>query len=285
MIFKESIIHEHSEWVTISEFAKRLDTGVSTVNRYIAKGKLQAKSIKGSRVRYMDWNVQSKQWKLLRENPTKKMKVQIDNPPAYLSKKDQDEEPVKRKPGRPKKEDSSTSKKKKGKNTKNSKYMSKPKSISVNLPKVSEPEIEMEDMPAGTTLMDLSELDPMRYSDCWKLYEGKPVLGDDGKPLLNYELLQDRLKAETFAFKLQKEKGEYVAKADVITSVQALANLIRVGLDSIPSRYASRLIAEAKRITHHDFTEEEKSDIKAHLSKVSAEILKTLQADIKKLLE
>ena len=83
---------------------------------------------------------------------------------------------------------------------------------------------------------------------------------------------------------LDKDKGEYVAKADVVISIQNIVKLIEKGLDTIPGRYTSRLLAETRRITDHEFTDEERTVIRSHLKNVASEIMKSLQVDIKNLI-
>ena len=177
--------------------------------------------------------------------------------------------------------------KKKTEASEDKKYIKKPKSISTSLPKEIEiPSMDMAGDDMGTSeVIDINSLDPMKYPDCWITLENEPVLDDKGRPLLNYSKLQERLKAEKWEFELAKSKGEYVSKMDVIISVKTIAMLITTGLETIPNRYASTLMAEAKRITGHEFTEQEKTVIRSHLKNVSAEIMKSLQQEIRNLID
>ena len=254
MILDDSVIHENSEYVTINEFAKRLGISRSSVDGYLQRGKLQAKSINGSRVKYLQWDIQSKQFKMLRQNPANS---KVKNGMANAGKARVRKAPAK-------------------------KTMKPPKNIEVydikepRLAEVPDESLEL----TGEPIINLDELDPMRYRDCWLSVDGDPVFDKNGRPQLDYEKLQQRLKAETYAFKLQKEKGEYVAKTDVLNAIQNIARLLNSKLDAIPGIYASRLIAEAKRITGYDFNDIERASIKNHLKNEGVEIMKSLQQEI-----
>lgn len=294
MILEDVIKHEGAEWVSVREFCARLDAPYPTVNRYIREGRLQAKSIKGSKSKYLRWDTQSKQYTMIRSNPpSNKMRAKIADPPEYKNKprpeKQASEEKPKRGRGRPPKEKSPAiaeePKRKRGRPRKDAQFMAAPREPKADSAKCIEiPAMLDDDMSSGGEIIDLSKLDPLKYPDCWFIHDGKPLNDSNGIPVLDYVKLQNRLKAEKWAFELSKDKGEYVAKADVIISIQNIVKLIEKGLDTIPGRYTSRLIAEARRITDHEFTDEERTLIRSHLKNVSSEIMKSLQIDIKNLI-
>lgn len=297
MIMEDVVKHEGAEWVSIREFCNRLNAPYPTVTRYIREGRLQAKSIKGSKTKYLRWDIQSKQYTILRENPpSNKMRVKIANPPEYKDKQKKNEESPaisepKRGRGRPRKnpqeplEAQEQPKRGRGRPKKDSQFMNSPKSLkSDSAKKIEIPSIIDDSFSKGGEVIDLSKLDPTKYQDCWIMHDGDPLLDSNGVPLLDYVQLQNRLKAEKWAFDLDKDKGEYVAKADVIISIQNIVKLIEKGLDTIPGRYTSRLLAETRRITDHEFTDEERTVIRSHLKNVASEIMKSLQVDIKNLI-
>lgn len=307
MIMEDVIKHEGAEWVSIKEFCERLNAPYPTVTRYIREGRLQAKSIKGSKAKYLRWDIQSKQYTMIRENPpSNKMRVKIENPPEYKDKPKllekrgrgrprKEESPAPSEPkrgrGRPKKEASESAetqeipKRGRGRPRKDSQFMPSPKELkSDSARKIEIPSIIDDDFSKGGEIIDLSKLDPTKYPDCWYMHDGEPLRDSNDMPLLDYVKLQNRLKAEKWAFDLDKDKGEYVAKADVIISIQNIVKLIEKGLDTIPGRYTSRLLAETRRITDHEFTDEERTVIRSHLKNVASEIMKSLQVDIKNLI-
>lgn len=251
----DSVIrHKNREYVTIEVFAERCNVSVRAIYRHIANGKLQAESIKGSKAKYLDWKTQSKNYQILSESPKSK-----------AGKKSAE-----------KKEE-----------IKNRKYvpLDSVESIGINdnikvddidLPK----DIELED----GDVIDLSKIDLKRYSDCWILKDGEAALNPvTGEPLIDYKKLQDRLRSETYDFKLQRERGLYISKADISMAMQNICRLLNTGLESVPNRFTSLLIAEVRKMTGHEFSQDERNRLKNHIKHVPAEIMKSIQKDIAEL--
>lgn len=129
--------------------------------------------------------------------------------------------------------------------------------------------------------LDLSTFDKNVYKDC---------IGDDGE--FDYDKLKLRLTAETYQQKLKKERGQLVEKTDIITWAKKIGIIVNNGLDSIPQRYTSVLIAQVQSIVSHrlgiddfEFTEKERTELRTTLKACGPEIMRSVRLMVMEITE
>lgn len=144
-----------------------------------------------------------------------------------------------------------------------------PKKPQVYAPSVPTLDAEMEEMPE---LIDLSTFDKAKYRDC--------VI--DGE--FDYDKLKTRLTAETYQQKLNKERGQLVERTDIVNWAKRLGTMVNTGLESIPQKYTSVLIAQVQAIVSRrleipdfEFTEKERTDIRSALKGCGPEIMRSIR--------
>lgn len=137
---------------------------------------------------------------------------------------------------------------------------------------VSEPGIADASVPEEkqVEMLDLSQFNKDDYSDC--VVDGQ----------FDYDKLKTRITAETYKFKLEKERGLHIPKADILDWSKTLATILKTNVDAVPSRFAAILIATAEKITNYEFTEEERTEVRNALKKVPAQIMLSIQTEMRK---
>lgn len=142
-------------------------------------------------------------------------------------------------------------------------------------PVVSEPTVSMPSLDNDVVqeVVDLSSFDKEKYADC-VLPNGE----------FDYDKLKLRLTAETYQQKLQRERGELVEKTEIVNWAKKLGTMINSGLESIPQKYTSVLIAKvqsivAQRLEHpeFEFTEKERTEIRTILKGCGPEIMRSIK--------
>lgn len=224
----------HKEYVSIIEFAKRLDAGVSTVRRKISEGKLPARTFDGRKTMYIEWESGRAIWNMMHHDKQRSAAGRSSNEKRY---------------GKPSEEPSK--------------------------PAVVEPKVQMPDITNDVIqeIVDLSSFDKEQYADC-VLPNGE----------FDYDKLKVRLTAETYQQKLKKERGELVEKTEVMNWARKIGTMLNSGLESIPQKYTSVLIAKvqsivAQRLERPDFefTEKERTEIRTILKGCGPEIMRSLK--------
>jgi len=126
--------------------------------------------------------------------------------------------------------------------------------------------------PAEGGEMDLDKLDKVKYADC---------LTEFG--VFDYDRLKARLTAETYEFKLEKEKGLHIPKQEVQRTSMAIAGIIKTNLEAIPSRYTAAFVALAESFSGYQFTNEEKTELRNRLKDVAPQVMLSIQSEIRNL--
>lgn len=233
--------YKGKEYVSMSEFAKRVGAGIATIKRKAASGTLPFINIEKRKTKYIEWEAGKKMWDMMRHD------VRLSN----AGKKSTDK--------------------------KYGKVPDKADSPVVSEPTVTEPEVsEVEEM-----AIDLSSFDKTKYADC--------LLPNNE---FDYDKLKLRLTAETYAQKLQQTRGQLVEKTEVIAWAKKLGVLVNTGLESIPQKYTSVLIAQcqgiiARRlgITDFEFNEKERTELRNTLKDCGPEIMKSIKLMIMEITE
>lgn len=153
----------------------------------------------------------------------------------------------------------------------------------VSTPKVTQPTVSLPsvDMPEPPEIEDMSSFDKNVYSDC---------LDDMGE--FDYDKLKVRLTSEAYKLKQDKDRGLLVEKTEVVTFARKLGIILNNGLESVPQRYTSILLAKCQTIIasrlgipDFEFTEEERVELRAALKSVGPEIMKSLKLVIEEMTE
>ena len=103
---------------------------------------------------------------------------------------------------------------------------------------------------------------------------------------VDWDLAKKKLTALTYAFDLEVKKGKYVEKSEVQRWALSLAKILESALSSIPNRYAAILEAEIMEICQREtrkpiqFTDEDKSRIRAHMVTVAPDIFRSIQSNL-----
>lgn len=154
-----------------------------------------------------------------------------------------------------------------------------PKSPEVFQPSASVPELGDDVIP---DIVDLSTFDKGRYADCLV----------PGTSEFDYDKLKLRLTAETYQQKLQKDRGQLVEKDEIVSWAKKLGIMVNTGLESIPQKYTSTLIAQVQGIISRrldipdfEFTEKERTDIRTTLKACGPEIMRTIRTMIMEMAE
>ena len=103
------------------------------------------------------------------------------------------------------------------------------------------------------------------------------------KGVFDYDRLKARLTAETYEFKLEKEKGLHIPKQEVQRTSMAIAGVIRTNLEAIPSRYTAAFIALAESFSGYQFSNEEKTELRNRLKDVAPQVMLSIQTEIRNL--
>lgn len=123
-------------------------------------------------------------------------------------------------------------------------------------------------------IVDISSIDPEVLKDC-------TINGS-----VDWDLAKKKLTALTYAFDLEVKKGKYVEKSEVQRWALSLAKILESALSSIPNRYAAILEAEIMEICQREtrkpiqFTDEDKSRIRAHMVTVAPDIFRSIQSNL-----
>ena len=147
---------------------------------------------------------------------------------------------------------------------------------------------DIEDIKTPTIPSDeipMQKLNPYDYPDCW-------IVGEDRNPLLNpvtklpeidYDRLKGRLTAEKYQMDIDEKRGKFVEREELIRSIASIAKIMNSSLNAIPQRYGAILIAKAEAMTGHEFSSDEKADIRAVLKKEASAIMQSIRTEIAKL--
>lgn len=145
-----------------------------------------------------------------------------------------------------------------------------PKKPEVITPTVGIPDLDNDVIPE---IIDLSSFDKAKYRDC---------LNEEGE--FDYDKLKTRLTAETYQQKLHKERGQLVEKTEIINWAKKLGTMVNTGLESIPQKYTSVLIAQVQSIVAQrlekpdfEFTEKERTDLRTSLKACGPEIMRSIR--------
>ena len=153
----------------------------------------------------------------------------------------------------------------------------------VSAPKVVAPKVDMPtvELPTLPPMEDMSSFSKEQYSDC---------LDESGE--FDYDKLKVRLTSEAYKLKQDKDRNLLVEKSEVVSQVRQIAAILNNGLDSIPQRYTSILLAGCQTIIANrlnmpdfEFTEEERATLRGYLKTVGPEIMKSLKLVIEKMTE
>jgi hypothetical protein len=141
---------------------------------------------------------------------------------------------------------------------------------------VAEPSIPDADVMEirGEETVDLDKIDRTKYADCLNEYNE-----------FDYDRLKARLTAETYEFKLEKEKGLHIPKQEIMRSAKAIASIVKTNMEAIPSRYTAAFIALAESYSGYQFTNEQKTELRNRLKDVAPQIMVSIQSEIRNLVD
>lgn len=237
--------YQGKEYVTISEFSSRFGASIQHIRDCVRKGILKDTKINGYRAAYLDWVVESVKF----ENYTKyRMKIGNGRKPdltAFLAKE--------------------------------------PKAPTIKEEKAELPTVEAPSAPEiPSDIVNMSTLNPQDYPDCWiRDAAGEVLMNEVTKlPELDYDRLKQRLTAEKFQLDIDQKRGKFIERDELTRSIVSIANIINAGLAAIPQRYGAILIAEAERITGHEFTADERASIRKTLKNEAGNIMNSIRTEI-----
>ena len=246
------------EYVTCVEFARRVGSTRQTVYNRLKKGLLQGVHIDGSKEIWLDWEAQKRQWTL--RAPQDGRPVGSRNSPGKSVRGAVSPAPIRR--------------------------IEKPRTPQAEVPSV--PSIaSMDEKVRGDDIIDLSRIDPEDHKDCWLLDKDcEPIRSAaTGEPLLDYDRLKLKLTSITYQLDIDEKRGKLVAKEELTRSMMAISSILANGLQSIPRRYSSIMVAYAERISGHRFTPDEKAGMQELLKDAAASIIASIRAEVSKLEE
>lgn len=243
---KNSLQYNGKEYVTVLEFSQRFGVTKQSILNAIKSNVLQAEHLNGNRTFYFDWEVQKLNY--LRYIKAKKKK-------GRKTKSKIDKDTVFNLPQVPKiREDSN----------------------SIDTPEAP----GIPDMPKN--IINISTLNPNDYPDCWLKDDlGEPILNSiTHEPELDYDRLKQRLTAEKYQLDIAQKRGEFIERNELTRSIISIANIINAGLAAIPQRYGAILIAEAERLSGHEFSADERAVIRNVLKGEAANIMNSIRTEI-----
>ncbi|MGN0906746.1 MAG: hypothetical protein ACI4NM_06330 [Bullifex sp.] len=239
------ILYNGRKLVTITEFAKRKGVTRYAINYHIKNGNLRCIKPNGYNVQYMDWEDQSLAYDSL---PTR-IKVRKKEQNSFM------------------------------------KEIKKPKITTPKLEGVEPVVLPSSDIKTEK-IEDVSYINPDDHPDCWYFDGGEPVVNPvTGQKQLDYDRLKLKLVSQKYQFDFEKDRGKYIAKEDVLRTAQGMSKIISAYLESIPQRYGSILIAQVTRMTGHEFTPEETSEIRNTLVNSGVNTLESIRNEFMKLVE
>jgi len=247
-----SVSSNGKEYVTATEFAKRVDSTPNTIYLFLRKGYLQAQDIQKNGMLYLEWASQAVAYKVARGRNNSKggsgrRKKNVSNPIMHTN--------------------------------------------SIQNPNVKGLALAVEDnsiaeINASDNVIDLSTINPYDHKDCWLLDgNNEPIRDPDGKPKLNYEELKTKVTVQTYKIKLDKETRSVIPKEELLTTIQGICTVLKSAIDNIPQRYGATLIAVAESITGHEFTSTEHTQVMNTLRSLPKEIFPSIQAELTKMVE
>ena len=237
--------YKGKEYVTVPEFAARFACSAQHIRDCIKKGILNNTKLNGYRAFYMDWLVESVKFERYTEYRLKKGNGRKTDATPFITKQ--------------------------------------PKSPKIKEEKEELPSIEAPSIPEiPTDIVNISTLNPQDYPDCWiRDAAGEVLMNSITKlPELDYDRLKQRLTAEKFQLDIDQKRGKFIERDELTRSIVSIANIINAGLSAIPQRYGAILIAEAERITGHEFTADERASIRKTLKNEAGNIMNSIRTEI-----
>lgn len=237
--------YKGKEYVHIPEFASRFGVSVQTIRDCIKRGVLTDTKLNGYRASYLDWAVE----KLKYERYTE-YRLKIGN-----GRKIDYKDFILKQAKTPAIKDENN-----------------------ELPSAEAPSIP--EMPSD--IVNISTLNPQDYPDCWiRDAEGVVLMNAITKqPELDYDRLKQRLTAEKFQLDIDQKRGKFIERDELTRSIVSIASIINAGLSAIPQRYGAILIAEAERITGHEFSADERASIRKALKNEAGNIMNSIRSEI-----
>ena len=246
MIIGNPVIkYKGKDYVTIPEFASRFGCSTQHIRDCIKRGILSDTHLNGYRASYVDWLTESIKFERYTEYRLKKGNGRKPDFKPFITKE----------PKAPKIKDDNE-----------------------ELPTVEAPSIP--EIP--TDIVNMSTLNPQDYPDCWiRDAAGEVLMNSITKlPELDYDRLKQRLTAEKFQLDIDQKRGKFIERDELTRSIVSIASIINAGLSAIPQRYGAILIAEAERITGHEFTADERASIRKTLKNEAGNIMNSIRTEI-----
>lgn len=262
---KEDVVSSGGkEYVSVVEFANRVEVTRQTIYGYINKGILKVSDPHKDGSKLLDWEKESVKFKTawrknMKRNPNKK---QIRVKDAAKKKKVPFDAVMIQK-----------------------KANGEVKLAELNASTESTiPSTDVPDNPSDLVM----KINPWDHPDCWLLVaEGatNPILDPKGLPMLDWDRMKTKMMAESYAFQLDVKRGQYISKEDCIASLSALVQMVLSTLAVIPSRYGSTFVAFAERDMGKEMTAEGRQSVNTILAGASKKIVDDIRREAEKILE
>ena len=235
----ETTIHRNNrEYVTVTEFARRLDVTRASIYRCIKKGLLFPSDIKGSGSTWLDWETQKAQFATIKKFPQKTH--------ADLKKK-----------------------------TVNLKNLSTPKAPGIDAMEGNDFEKEPR---RPSEEIDINTINPFDYPDCWFFDDIGPIINHEtGKPKLDYDKLKAYLTSLKYQLDIKKQRGELIEKHDVSFAIQDAMRILSTELSSIPRKFAEPMLAFVELQTHQKLSMNDRKMLTSMLQSKPKEILDSIE--------
>lgn len=237
--------YKGKDYVTVPEFSSRFGVSQQTIRDCIKRGILTDTRLNGYRASYLNWEVERVKYERYTEYRLKIGNGRKIDYQDFIMKQSK---------------------------------MPTIKEESNELPSVEAPSIP--EMPSD--IVNISTLNPQDYPDCWIRDAGGDVLMNaiTKQPELDYDRLKQRLTAEKFQLDIDQKRGKFIERDELTRSIVSIASIINAGLSAIPQRYGAILIAEAERITSHEFTADERASIRKALKNEAGNIMNSIRSEI-----
>lgn len=244
-----SLKRKGREYVTGSEFARRMNVAKSTISEYIKKGKLQTTDIGGElKGTWLDYEQQKIQFLALARMPQRAPKK---------NRKKKEEIVIK------------------GKGT------PKPPSIKA----IDTLEIT-EDRQIKGEIIDANKLNPYDYPECWIFRDEKVVYNPNTKlPMLDYEKLKAYLTNMKYQLDIKKAKEEVIDKRDVAFAISNCMQIFSKELIAIPRKYGDTIIAFLELKTKHKLSAEDRTELTNILNSKPFEIMEEIKKSFEALVD
>ena len=199
------------EYVTASEFARRMNVTRVTVDRYRAEGKITGcKPEKKDKIWWFDWNEQKVLFLDAKSRNTSTPKAKETAVPKAVYKSDF--------------------------------HVIEPSMPDVREPSVSVPNVE--DVMSGRSPLDSirTAIDPNQEQDCWVIDL------KTGEKVFSWEVCEKKYRAIILSMKARQQAGELIEKKEIAPALAAFGSILSSALNGSKFRMRPLIVAWAERL-------------------------------------